>query len=54
MSESPFEDRFGPTSSQRRGGVYAIADVLEELMEQYSARLREVTVVVREEEAVAA
>jgi len=53
MNESRWKDETDPTPSHRRGGLYAIADVLEELMEQYSARFPEWTDVVPEEEALA-
>ena len=53
MNESRWKDETDPTPSQRRGGVHAIADVLEEFMEQYLARLSEWTDIVPEEEALA-
>jgi len=53
MNESRVNDDVEPTASHRRGGVHAIADVLEELMEQYLARFSEWTDVVPEEEALA-
>ncbi len=53
MNESRSSDVMEPAPSQRRGGVHAIADVLEELMEQYLARFSEWTDVVPEEEALA-
>ncbi|HUT92132.1 MAG TPA: hypothetical protein VMY37_21740 [Thermoguttaceae bacterium] len=53
MNESRWKDEMEPTPSHRRGGVHAIADVLEEFMEQYLARFSEWTDVVPEEEALA-
>ena len=46
MNESRVNDDVEPTASQRRGGVHAIADVIEEFMEQYLARFSEWTAVV--------
>ena len=53
MDHSPGSDEREPAPSHRRGGVHAIADVLEELMEQYLAPFSEWTYVVPEEEALA-
>jgi hypothetical protein len=57
MSESRLEDGRRTVPSPRRGGVHAMADVIEELMDHYAARfsgVSQVIVVVPEEEAVAA
>ena len=53
MNESRWRDEMEPAPSHRRGGVHAIADVLEEFMEQYLARFSEWTDVVPEEEPLA-
>jgi len=53
MDESRKNRVMESTRPQRRGGVYAIADVIEELMAQYSARVGEWTDAAPEEEALA-